>query len=298
MSAIKQGCSREHATLDWREFCDALRASFSEEDTYEALERKLKQIKYNPLRSEAFFFQISNLLDQMGIGDTDRRIALYLKQLLPDIGSQVALSSPKDDNEVFAKLRSLDKFHRNKLINEEAVNVVVNEEKESTTEVTPKDTFATEIASAICCARTENPGFFNRRGRGQPQEQRNYNNNRNSNSGGSRNYNGNSYNNNNGFNARRNNGRGRGNYRNMGNRENRNGTHIHIHNEGFGNRRGGNPRGRGNRGRTEDRSQDNSAQNRACFVCGAFDHFKINCPQRNQNVDRDQGNDRGPGWRN
>jgi hypothetical protein len=97
----------------------------------------------------------------MGIGDTDGRIALYLKQLPPDIGSQVALSSPKDDNEVFAKLRSLDKFHRNKLINEEAVNVVVNEEKDSTTEVTPKDTFATEIASAICCVlRTENPEIF------------------------------------------------------------------------------------------------------------------------------------------
>jgi hypothetical protein len=84
MSAIKHGCSREQATLDWREFCDALRASFLEEDTYEALERKLKQIKYYPLRSEAFFFQISS-------------------------------------NKVFAKLRSLDKFHRNKLINAEAV---------------------------------------------------------------------------------------------------------------------------------------------------------------------------------
>jgi hypothetical protein len=55
MSAIKQGCSREQATLDWREFCDA-KSIFLEEDTYETLERKLQQIKFYPLRSEAFFW--------------------------------------------------------------------------------------------------------------------------------------------------------------------------------------------------------------------------------------------------
>jgi hypothetical protein len=110
--ARQQGVDKDQIVFNWQEVTKSLLNSFSGRESYEALEKQLRNIKFSPLGAEAFYFAISNILDKMSIVDPTRRIQKYINLLPTEIARSLALSFPKNELDILLTLKKLDNYHR------------------------------------------------------------------------------------------------------------------------------------------------------------------------------------------
>jgi hypothetical protein len=110
--AHTQGVPPENITYNWQELTQYLHNSFSGHESFEALDEKLRKIKLSTLGAEAFFFSVCNILDKLGITDTNRRIRKIINLLPTDIAHSFALSFPTTESDILFKLKHLDNYQR------------------------------------------------------------------------------------------------------------------------------------------------------------------------------------------
>jgi len=96
----------------------------------------------------------------MQIVKSDRRDDL--KQLPETVTKALAISAPINENELYFKLKSISQYYKNNALDEEVNIVEVKTKQDGIKTTDPTETFATELANALCCYKQ-----FNTRGGGQ-----------------------------------------------------------------------------------------------------------------------------------